>query len=104
MPSEKPQLCAWCKKPLFGEVSYPKDKPGWCHDCSTTYGDVAVFQCNNCGRAIGGIKPGKTDIGYVVRPNQVLHVDKCPECTPDLVKSTCIEFDAYLKGKCGSNA
>lgn len=101
MSSDEPKFCAWCKKPLFGEISRPNDKPGWCHDCSTTHGDIAVFQCVKCGRAVGGVKPGITDIGYTIKPNQVLHIDKCPDCTPDLEKSTCIEFERFLKEKTG---
>ena len=95
MPDTVPKICAWCGKPLAGEISHPSDKPGWCHDCSTTYGDVAVFQCLNCGRAPAGVKPGVTDTGYVVKPNQVLHIRRCPLCTPGITRTECVEFDDW---------
>lgn len=101
-----PGACAWCGKPLAGEIARPKDRPGWCHDCSTTHGDVAVFKCNSCGRIVGGIKPGRLDTGYIVAPNQVLHVDRCPKCTPNLDRCTCIEFEKWiaLTGGAGGRA
>lgn len=104
MPNDGKVLCAWCGKPLLGEVSVPGDKPGWCHDCSTTYGDVAVIRCLGCGTAIGGVIPGKLENGYVVKPNQVLHVRKCPKCPdadPDMVKATIVELEEYEKAKTG---
>lgn len=68
---------------MFGEVVHPNDRPGWCHDCSTTYGDVAIIVCRRCGKVLGGILPGPHDSGYVIKPNEVLHTKSCPHCTED---------------------
>lgn len=88
----KPLICSWCGKPLFGEIARPGDRPGWCHDCSTTYGDVAIIVCSKCGATLGGILPGLHDSGYFVKPNEILHANGCPKCTPGDPQDTVMRF------------
>lgn len=94
-----PALCSWCGKPLLGEIARPGDRPGWCHDCSTKYGDVAVIVCRNCGHLIGGILPGPHDSGYIVKKNEVLHTRECPKCHPGIMKAEVEEFAKAMKEK-----
>ena len=102
----KQVLCAWCGKPLLGEIARPGDRAGWCHDCSTTYGDVAVIVCMKCGKVLGGILPGLHDSGYMIKKNDVLHARSCPNCTDDdskdvVIKCPVVEFEKAMEAKYG---
>lgn len=101
-PANDAQIrCAWCGRPMFGEISMPGDRPGWCHDCSTTYGDIAVIVCNGCNSVVGGILPGPHESGYVIKKNDVLHTSICKRCHPEIDSCTVLEFKAAMDSKYG---
>jgi len=68
-----------------------------CEECYDTYKDCASIICVNCRIVIAKTPPKIMDNGFYVRPNAVLHSDKCNICAPGLVESSVIELEAYEK-------
>lgn len=55
----------------------------WCYDCANEYEkSLATLTCNNCGRVVASVNPGKMPNGFEVTLGMKLHCNTCPTCTP----------------------
>lgn len=77
------QKCLMCAKP-FQMLFYVGDVDQICPECFVTYKDCAKIACRKCKEVVARINPGKIPSGFVIRPGDHLHTDKCGICHTDL--------------------
>lgn len=85
-------VCPTCGKTFEKPVILTRDA-NLCPDCRNTYKDMAYVYCLKCRKVVTRLNPGMSAKGYLVKPNEVLHVRECPRCCPGVIQSIPVEFD-----------
>lgn len=88
--------CLLCGKP-FIMPRYYGVADQVCGPCCKTYKETATLLCRRCNVVIARVSPAMLDCGFYIRPQSVLHLDKCSLCDPTLNISTIIEIDNWMK-------
>ena len=88
--------CLLCNKP-FIMPTYFGTPDQVCGPCLRTYKETATLICRRCNTVIARVAPVMLDCGFYVRPQSVLHLDKCSLCEPDVKISTVIEIDNWMR-------
>lgn len=90
------EICTICRKEFERDPFLVQDAD-LCPECRKTFGGMAYVFCKKCNAVVTRVKPGLTQCGYMVLPGQLLHIDKCPECTPGTVMAVPEEMVGFLK-------
>ena len=85
-------VCPTCGKIFEKPVILTRDA-NLCPDCRNTYKDMAYIYCLKCKEVVTRLNPGMSAKGYLVKPNEVLHVRECPRCCPGVIQSIPVEFE-----------
>lgn len=88
--------CLMCGKPFIMRL-YTGVPDQVCPECWKTYRDCASLVCVNCKVTVAKVKPGISETGFYVRPQSVLHIDRCNICDPNVKESIIIEVDEWYR-------
>lgn len=101
------QKCIVCRRECAIDSVYTGE--AWqrmCPRCREEYRSLAKIVCRNCGKFLGFMKPGVTEDGYGVKPDETLHVGWCDLCagrlTRERKKSPIEEFERFAAIKRGN--
>lgn len=67
-----------------------------CPKCRNGLNGTAKLVCAKCNVTICRIAPTVIE-GYIVRPNAILHSDRCNICSPGLTESKIVEIDLWIQ-------